>query len=158
MNSNNEFEEELEKKSVMGRPRQGLLTKEEWDVFEKLCQIQCTEIEIAGWFGISEDTLNRRCKEKYELTFAETYKNYSADGKISLRRMQYKTALKGNTGMLIWLGKQELGQRDKRELTGEGGKPIQMDHTVKSIDFSKLTDEELMSLKRLVESQSMEDE
>lgn len=129
---NEPTEKDTPKETIMGRPRQGLLTHEEWEDFEKLCRLQCTEVEIAGWFGISEDTLNRRCKEKYEQTFAETYKKFSVDGKISLRRLQYKAARKGNATMLVWLGKQALGQRDKlsHEHGGEGGGPIKTEHTV----------------------------
>jgi len=35
--------------------------------------------------------------------------------KLSLRRMQYQTADKGNVAMQIWLGKQYLGQREPRD-------------------------------------------
>lgn len=38
-----------------------------------------------------------------------------------LRAAQYKAAMGGNTTMLIWLGKQRLGQSDKNELTGKDG-------------------------------------
>jgi len=33
--------------------------------------------------------------------------------KLSLKRAQWKAAMSGNTAMLIWLGKQDLGQSDK---------------------------------------------
>lgn len=97
----------------MGRPRK------EWSVpeFEKLCSIIATEDEICGWFDISHDTLVRRCHEEYNDTFANVYKRLSANGKISVRRMQLQVANKGNVGMLIWLGKQMLGQKDKSEQT-----------------------------------------
>lgn len=36
---------------------------------------------------------------------------------MCLRREQYKAAMGGNTTMLIWLGKQLLGQSDKSEQT-----------------------------------------
>lgn len=84
------------------------------DQFEKLCGIQCTEEEIAGWFKCSIDTLNRWCKKEYNETFAETYKKYAADGKTSLRRYQFKLA-QTNATMAIWLGKQYLGQREPQE-------------------------------------------
>ena len=94
----------------MGRPRKEISQIE----FEKLCGIQCTEMEICGWFGISDETLNRWCKATYNSTFVETYKKFSQDGKISLRRMQLKLA-EHNASMAIWLGKQYLGQRDIQE-------------------------------------------
>jgi hypothetical protein len=40
-------------------------------------------------------------------------------GKASLRRMQFKAAEDGNVTMLIWLGKQFLGQKDQRHIDGE---------------------------------------
>lgn len=95
----------------MARPRK------EFDVdqFEKLCQIQATEQEIANWFDMTDDTLNARCKETYGKCFSDTYKKYSDTGKMSLRRKQVQIALNGNVTMLIWLGKQMLGQSDKQE-------------------------------------------
>jgi hypothetical protein len=79
---------------------------------EELCQIQCTGEEIASALKVSYDTLNRRVKEETGESFADFFKKHSESGKSSLRRMQWKAAQKGNTTMLIWLGKQYLGQRD----------------------------------------------
>ena len=91
----------------MGRPRKEIAKLE----FEGLCKLQCTEVEMCGFFGVSEDTLNRWCKRTYGRTFAETYKVYSQDGKISLRRMQWNLAKK-SPAMAIFLGKNMLGQTD----------------------------------------------
>ena len=97
----------------IGRPRKEF-DKEQ---FEKLCALQCTEEEIAGWFGFSTFTLNTRCKETYEgRTFFEVFKIYSTDGKISLRRTQFKLA-ETSAIMAIWLGKQSLNQQEKNEQT-----------------------------------------
>lgn len=90
-----------------GRPKKEI----DQEVFEGLCRIQCTLEEIASWFKCSEDTIERWCKRTYAQTFAESYKKYSASGKISLRRAQMKLAEK-NATMAIWLGKQYLGQKD----------------------------------------------
>lgn len=91
----------------MGRPRIEL----DQQTFEGLCEIQCTLQEIAGVLRCSEDTIERWCKRTYGEKFAETYKKFSAVGKMSLRRYQFKLAEK-STAMAIWLGKQYLGQRD----------------------------------------------
>ena len=85
--------------------------------FESLCNLQCTLDEIAGFFKCSSDTIERWCKRTYNTSFAEAYKTYSQGGKISLRREQWKLAQKGNASMLIWLGKQWLGQTEKVEQT-----------------------------------------
>ena len=86
---------------------------------DKLCQIQCTGEEIASFFEISYDTLERRCKEQFKVSFAEYIKEKSSKGKSSLRRLQWKAAMNGNVTMLIWLGKQYLGQADKTNYIDE---------------------------------------
>lgn len=79
--------------------------------FEQLCFMQCTLGEIAGWFGCSEDTIQRWCKRTYRQTFGEVYAGKSQGGRISLRRAQFELAKK-SPAMAIWLGKQYLGQSD----------------------------------------------
>lgn len=86
------------------------------NLFENLCGIWCTLVEIADAFDVSEDTIESWCKKTYNMTFSEIYKKKSSKGKISLRRMQFKSAEKGNVTMQIWLGKQQLGQKENFEL------------------------------------------
>ena len=95
------------KTQKMGRPKVNIIKED----FEKLCALQCTEEEIAGFYDCSIDTINNYCKEIYGETFSETYKKKSAKGKLSLRRYQFKLAEK-NVSMAIFLGKQYLGQKD----------------------------------------------
>lgn len=83
------------------------------DEFEKLCAIWCNEEEIAGWFNCSVDTLGRWCKRTYAITFAEVYSQKASKGCVSIRRKQFELAQSGNVSMLIWLGKQKLGQSDE---------------------------------------------
>ena len=106
-------------KKPNGRPRAEFSQA----TFESLCSIQCTLSEIAGVMRVSEDTVERRCKEHYGETFAEIYKKLSAVGKSSLRRTQFKMAER-NTAMAIWLGKQYLGQSDKQEWSTKDGRPL----------------------------------
>lgn len=70
----------------------------------KLAQIGCKDIEISDWFGIDNNTL--RYNFSAELTKGREHL------KQSLRRAQLQVALNGNAVMLIWLGKQYLGQSD----------------------------------------------
>jgi hypothetical protein len=95
----------------VGRPRKEL----DFDTVEKLCSMQCTAVEIAGFFGVSVDTLDLRCKDWGYANFTDLFKECGADGKISLRRWQMKAAEKGNAALLIWLGKQYLNQKDLNE-------------------------------------------
>jgi hypothetical protein len=71
--------------------------------------------EMASFFGCSVDTLERN--------FADTIKKGKDKGRMSLRRLQFEKAQSGNTTMLIWLGKQLLGQKDKIE-TSENNDPL----------------------------------
>ena len=94
----------------MARPRKQV----DLDEFKKLCGLQCTLSEIAGFFDCSEDTIERWCKRELKISFADAYKKHSAGGKISLRRAQFKLAEK-NASMAIFLGKNYLGQTDRYE-------------------------------------------
>jgi len=96
----------------MGRPRIEI----DWVEFDKLCALQATKVEIAGWFECSEDTIENKVKEKHGVTFSVYYEQKRGKGKVSLRRRQYKLAMDGNATMLIWLGKQYLKQSDKNEV------------------------------------------
>lgn len=93
-----------------GRPRKEIDRLQ----FERLCGIQCTEEEIAGVFDCSVDTIENWCKRTYESKFSEVYKIYSASGKASLRRTQFKLAER-SAAMAIFLGKQYLGQKNMVE-------------------------------------------
>jgi hypothetical protein len=81
--------------------------------FEELCARFSTLNDIAGEFRCSVDTIERWCVRTYDENFADVFKKKSAPGRNSLRSKQYDLAMSGNPTMLIWLGKQHLGQSDK---------------------------------------------
>lgn len=99
--------------------------------FENLCRMQCIEDEIVAWFKISRPTLTRWCNETYGEDFLHTRKRLAAEGTASLRRAQFYKATTGkmDTTMLIWLGKQYLGQTDKIE--AENVEKVQIVNDVK---------------------------
>src|SRR5271163_4395049 len=76
---------------------------------ERLSAMQCTDEEIAAWFGVTTRTIERRRKVK---KFAEVMDRGRAKGRISVRRQQMKLLEAGNSTMGIWLGKNILGQVD----------------------------------------------
>jgi hypothetical protein len=106
-----------ESKTTTGRP----LAVVDAKLVENLAGIGCPNSEIASIVGVSVDTLARR--------FAEDIDKGRNGGKTRLRKKQIELALAGNVTMLIWLGKQLLGQSDQisnhTELSGtirnEGG-------------------------------------
>lgn len=82
--------------------------------FEKLCAMQCTEVEICAWFDVTDKTLARFCSKEYGLSFSEVFRIKRQKGLTSLRRTQFQLAEK-NPSMAIFLGKNYLGQKDKPE-------------------------------------------
>jgi hypothetical protein len=105
------MEEEPKKKHAGGRKKIVL----DLNLIAKLATIHCTKDEIANFVGVSTDTLNRNHQ------FCAIYKRSIEEGRMSLRRLQWSKAQDGNVTMLIWLGKQYLGQADKTDIT-TGGK------------------------------------
>lgn len=91
--------------------------KVDWQQAKNLCNMLCTKLEIRGFFGVTSDTLNRLCKTEFGIEWDEFYDLNTANGKIALRRKQMKIALgddKASAGMLIHLGKTELGQVESK--------------------------------------------
>src|SRR5258707_13129036 len=93
---------------------------------QSLCEIQCTDVEIGHFFGIDVSTVERHRARSKE--FRETCEKGRAIGRISLRRKQLQAAVDGNPTMLIWMGKQLLGQRDviATEFSGPEGRPAEL--------------------------------
>ena len=110
-----------------GRPKKPI----DWKEAEKLCVLQCSEIEIADWFHISVDTLSRRLKEEKNTSFAEFFALHRVQGKIALRRNMFKMS-ESSPKMAIFLAKNFLGMADKQEIehSGNQNKPI----TIRGVD------------------------
>lgn len=94
-------------KNKGGRPKIQIDQKS----FEELCKMQCTELEICGFFGCCDETLNKWCKKTYKKTFQECFEVFRQGGKASLRRTQWLMA-EHSAAMAIFLGKNYLGQAD----------------------------------------------
>ncbi len=111
----------------------------------KLAELQCTDLEIATFLRLSQDTITRRKRDNPE--FREALEAGKGRGRISLRRLQWLSAQgeRGETittvengktivtekrgrepsiAMQIWLGKQVLGQTEKQEVFGKEAGPI----------------------------------
>ena len=71
---------------------------------EKLASIGMKNSEIAEWLDIDDSTLNYNFKQN--LTKGRLQLNQS------LRQAQIRLAMSGNATMLIWLGKNILGQSE----------------------------------------------
>jgi ferredoxin-NADP reductase len=98
---------------------------------ERLGLIHATQAEMAAWFGVSLSTIEKRMAADGK--FAEAYERGRATGRMSLRRQQLKIANEGNPTMLIWLGKQLLGQRDLQAMEVSGPAQGPMESTVRVV-------------------------
>lgn len=84
------------------------VTEDHAKTAERLAAIGCTQEEMAHVLGLSVATIRRRFKAQIA--------RGRASMAVSLRRKQWAAAKKGNVTMLIWLGKQYLGQKDRQEV------------------------------------------
>jgi len=95
---------------------------------EQVASFGCTDDEIATLAGVAERTLQTR--------FRAQLKDGRARLRERLRKAQVDRALNGSDTMLIWLGKQYLGQRDRFEQAHEGGLTIKVQYADADIDAS----------------------
>ena len=124
-----------------GRPKKPI----DWKEVEKLCHLQCSEIEIADWFHISTDTLDRRLKEEKGVSFAVFFETHRVSGKIALRRNLFKLSEKYPQAA-IFLAKNWLGMSDmqKIEHSGDQDKPVK--HEIKVVsDGAKAATEAILN-------------
>jgi hypothetical protein len=105
-----------------------------------LGKIQSTVAEAAAVLDVGEATF-LRFLERHPIA-AEMFRRGKARGTQSLRRAQMRAALRGNPTMLIWLGKNCLGQTDKIE--ANVNQTLNLNET-KTLRF-ELSDEQLLAI------------
>ena len=89
---------------------------------ERLCSIQCTDQELASFFEVDVRTIERR---KKNARFTAALERGRAKGRLSVRRMLFALAAKGNVAAAIFLAKNLLGYKDyfSNEHSGPEGGP-----------------------------------
>jgi hypothetical protein len=83
-------------------------------VLEKLGNIHCTQPEAAAVLGIGLSTLEAVLQRSPEAR--DAWERGLLMGNASLRRKQFELALDGDRTMLVWCGKNTLGQTDKQTI------------------------------------------
>lgn len=123
-------------KKATGRPKAII----DWNYVGKMLEAGASAVGIAATLGIEEDTLRKRCPSDNNCTFSEFSQQKKAKGDELLRTKQFQVAMTGDRTMLIWLGKQRLGQMDKSlsEVTGKDGEPVKIE--VEFINAAELDD------------------
>ena len=109
-----------------GRPKKPI----DWKETEKLCALQCSEQEIADWFHVSVDTIERRLREEKNQSFAEYFTLYRVKGKIALRRNLFRLSEKQGH-VAIFLSKNWLGMVDKTEIGNPEGESFKVEHSAR---------------------------
>lgn len=126
----------LEKESTGGRGRVFI----DEGILRGLAQIQCTIVEAAAVLKVTKRTLLRRLEEP---KFKDAWEQGQAEGRASLRRLQWRHAKMPNSAgvsMTIHLSKHHLGQTEKAalELTGQNGGPIEVNTSARDRVNAKL--------------------
>ena len=113
---------------------------------EKLCGLQCTDEEIAAWFGVCTRTIERLRKNP---KFSESMNQNKAKGRVSVRRSLFRLSASGNIAAAIFLAKNLLGYKDyvRNEHSGPDGSAIAIGPAP---ELEALNDDELKQLAVLV--------
>ncbi|HXF90942.1 MAG TPA: hypothetical protein VNJ29_03330 [Candidatus Nitrosotenuis sp.] len=108
----------------MSRPE----AKIDWEKVDELLTAGCLGTEVAAYFGVHPNTLYNRVKEKYNCDFCEFSQGRKSKGEALLRVQQFDKALgktrKGDTQLLLMLGRERLGQRQEKESHDQPEKSI----------------------------------
>ena len=110
-------------------------------------QVGCTLEEIAGLLGVSSSWLNVQKDKDGDLEDAILLGGNNF--KQSLRSCQARLALSGHPAMLIWLGKQFLGQSDKQENKTETTVNITLQKAMEEV--RALDTDMVLQMKRMIE-------
>ena len=100
----------------------------EWKVLDSILQYGANLVDCAEMIGVSEDTIQRRIKALHDCTFSEYRQKKMGRMRMKLLQKQYEMAIGGSVPLLIWMGKQHLGQADKQEhgVSKEAGDMIRL--------------------------------
>lgn len=103
----------------MPRPKRAAITPTgrpqipiDWNVVDRYLEAGCTGTEIASIVGMHHDTFYDRVVLEKGVSFTAYQLEKRSKGDALIRSKQFSEAMKGDRSMLIWLGKNRLGQRD----------------------------------------------
>ncbi len=83
--------------------------------------------EVAAHLGVAPETLYRHCRNEKKVDFSVYLQEKRAKGNGLIKLAQFDEAINNrDRGMLIWLGKNRLGQSDKETVEHKGTVPMQI--------------------------------
>lgn len=91
----------------------------DWKIVDEFLACGSPGTEIASYFSMHPNTFYRKVEETFNVSFSEYCQQKKSIGDALIRKAQYEKALgltkDGDNTLLIWLGKQRLGQSEKNE-------------------------------------------
>ncbi len=90
--------------------------KIDWAKVDDLLIAGCTGEEVGAYFGFSGESFRAQVADRYGMFFSDYRHSLKQKGESILRAHQFAKALgatkEGDNTLLIWLGKQRLGQTE----------------------------------------------
>ena len=112
----------------MARPEKPI----DWDLVDRLLEAGCLGTEIAANFDMHPNTFYNKVLEEQKVGFTKYSAQKKGKGDSLLRAVQYETAIKDkDRSMLIWLGKQRLGQKEPEKTSDSQGQTIHLHYDQK---------------------------
>ena len=123
----------------------------DWNKVDSLIECGNDGVRVAANLGIHPDTLYNRCESEKGCKWSTYSAQKREKGIARLLAKQYEVAMKGNTTMLVWVGKQMAGQKDgpdpDKKVPNE--EIIKRDHEIASLRYEMLLkDKELHALRQ----------
>lgn len=87
----------------------------DWKRVDELLMAGCNGTEICPHFDMHHDTFYRKVEEKFGISFTAYSALKKNKGDSLLREKQFEKALQGDNTMMVWLGKNRLGQKDTHD-------------------------------------------
>lgn len=94
------------------KARHGPVKDIDWKLVDDLLIKGCSGTQIAARIGIHYDTLYDRCQKEKKTLFSVYSQQKREKGDSMIHETQFDLAMERDRAMLIWLGKQRLGQKE----------------------------------------------
>ena len=88
----------------------------DWSKLDAILQYGAKMSDAADIMDVHPDTVAKKIKTKFKMTYPEYRNKKMSKVRVGLAQKQVEVAMSGNVSMLIWLGKQWLGQRDQHDI------------------------------------------
>lgn len=114
-------------KGKRGRPPAAQLAIDKEELI-KLLRLYPTRKEASDWFDVSESSMDRFVANNFQMNYEALRQKSFTKTRMQIKKAQIEAALNGSNVMLIWCGKQYLGQMDKMEqkteISGPNNEPL----------------------------------